>query len=122
MFEGQSLAFVYGYRPCEAQRILSESALHFGLNLFRPFVQRVFRVLPCLRLHLDGFIVSGTQDNNLAAVNVSHVSDASVVVASVVVVADEHHLCPLLQGEVEVGRVAVFRKVSVSLCSERAGF
>lgn len=69
-----------GDSPCQTERILDETANNLTLNLFALFVELVFRVFPGLTLHLYGFFVAGTKNENHFLVDIGHAADATVVV------------------------------------------
>ena len=115
MVEGQTLALVDGDGPRQTERILNETANDLTLNLFALFVELVFRVLPCLTLHLYGFFVAGTKDENHILVDISYAADATVVVASFRVVLQEHHLCACSQRQPVVGGIVILGEVFLYL-------
>ena len=88
-----------GDGPSQAQRQLSEDALHLRLYLARLLVERVACVLPLQRLHLDGLGIALAIDRQHVLADVLHTPDAPVVVLMIArrVVLDEHHLSALLQ-------------------------
>ena len=87
---------MYGNSPRQTQRILFESTLHLYFNLFCLLVEGVFSVLPCLNFNLKFFIFSRAKNVYLLVINMSNVSDTSIIVSSIVIITNEHYLCTRL--------------------------
>ena len=121
MLERQSLALVNCDGPCQPQRQLSEGALNVGFQLARLGIQRVFRVLPRLRLHLNLVIIALASHEHSGGVSLAdnhrHLGDTAVVVAVFArrVVLHKHHLRTYLQRELFSGGVGVVGESAVHL-------
>ena len=104
--ECQSLAFVDGDGPGQAQGHLGECPLHLGLYRVGLFVDLVFRVLPYLWCHLYRGLAAGDTDGGAVVVGSHDMAyQAVVILAGGGVVLDEHHLGSRLDDKFFSGRV-----------------
>ena len=99
--ERQSLTFVNGDGPRQAQRILAEGADAIGFYLACLLVQFVLGVLPLQRFHVDGCRVALTEHADTTLSEPGHTAYTTVIVALLPsgVVLDKHHLRALFQLE-----------------------
>ncbi len=110
-----------GDGPCQAQRQLTERALHLSLDLARLFVQCVVCVLPLHGFHADGLVVALTKHGDGLVADGRDAAYTPVIEAVVDrgVVLDEHDLCTLLQHQ-RLGRgIGVVRKRALHLGPEQ---
>ena len=114
MAEGEALALVYSYCPCQAHGELLKTALHLLVYLHRLLVERVSGIVPLLALHPDFAVEVLTMYNEALLINADYLANHAVEVASLarVVILDEHHLRTLLQGQCLLGGIVVLGKVA----------
>ncbi len=93
--ECESLAFMDGYGPGEAQGELRESALHLGLDGICSLVYGIFRVFPDFRLYRYRFSLPRAEHFYCSAVGIDHMAYLAVEVAhgTCGIVLYEHYLC-----------------------------
>ena len=118
MTEGESLALVYSYCPCQAHGKLLKTSLHLLVYLHRLLVERVSGIVPMFALHPDFAVEVLTMHNEALLVDTDNLANHTIEVAPLarVVVLDEHHLRTLFQGQRLLCWVVVLGKVARYLC------
>ena len=94
MVEGESLAFVDGDGPCQAQGILAEGALYLRFYLLGLLIDLVGGVLPRLSFYQDRLLIAWTKHFDMVVIKIHNAADSTVIIQSFqrTVVLDEHHL------------------------------
>ena len=106
---------MYRYCPSEAQRELSEHALHYALYLLCLRVQFIFRILPLRIFHLNLAVIARTQHADVPFVYARYAPYASVVEFPCGVVLHEHYLRTLLQSQFHIRGIGIFGECSLHL-------